>query len=365
MRAWGLLCAVAVATGCASSWDLPPEAPGAATLEDAVRHGLAEAKAQRELDALEALEPGTRARRRAQKLATGRIRDALEVGEELFFLDAPWRQGDAVDRGQSRCAGCHHTGGAAGSGGFTDLLHELPTGTDDLELARRRSAPMLAGAALLELAAQGDAARVPFGASDGRPRTLAGMVEWSAREQLGVSPAPEELDALEAYLASVPIPRRVPLDRDSLTERVARGAQAFDAFGCGACHVATLPLSRTVIRLSSGRALDVAASVPRDLEGHPVAPLYSDLRLHEMGAELKDPQGNTRFVTTPLWGLASRTVFLHDARTTSLDEAIRLHGGEAAQAQKRYAEPERPEDAVALRVFLLTLSRVPAAERSR
>ncbi|MBX7101671.1 MAG: hypothetical protein K1X89_28410 [Myxococcaceae bacterium] len=364
MRALGPFTLAVLVSACTPAWVLPPEPPGAESLEAAIRRGLTQAKADRELDALEALEPGTRARQRAARLATGTLADALHAGEGLFFLDTPWRPETGKAQEPGRCAGCHHGGGTAGSGGFTDLRYEPPPGSDDLALARRRLPPMLAGAALLELAAEGPDA-VPFGATPGRPRTLAGMVEWSVREQLGAAASPEELDALEAFIAQLPVPRHVPLDRDSLTERAARGAQTFEAFGCAACHVAVLPVRRTTLRLTSGRVLDVAARVPRDVEGRPVAPLYSDLRVHELGPELKEADGNTRFVTRPLWGVASRSVFLHDGRTSSLDEAIRLHGGEAASARQRYLEPERPDDALALRVFLLTLGRVPAAERSR
>ena len=46
------------------------------------------------------------------------------------------------------------------------------------------------------------------------------------------------------------------------------------------------------------------------------------------------------FRTTPLWGLSTRTGYMHDGRTTSLDTAIRDHsiagGGEAAQVINNY-----------------------------
>ena len=69
--------------------------------------------------------------------------------------------------------------------------------------------------------------------------------------------------------------------------------------------------------------------------------LYSDLLLHDMGAQLGDGlrQGQasgTEFRTAPLWGLRFRRFYLHDGRTQSVDQAIRLHGGEAAGTIGRY-----------------------------
>ena len=40
--------------------------------------------------------------------------------------------------------------------------------------------------------------------------------------------------------------------------------------------------------------------------------------------------GTGRVPHAPLWGLRYRTVYLHDGGATSLPEAIRRHGGEAA-----------------------------------
>ena len=78
------------------------------------------------------------------------------------------------------------------------------------------------------------------------------------------------------------------------------------------------------------------------------AHLYSDLLLHDMGPGLADnrPDGDasgSEWRTTPLWGtrlvgdfLNGHEFYLHDGRARSVDEAIRLHGGEAAAAQQSY-----------------------------
>jgi CxxC motif-containing protein (DUF1111 family) len=58
--------------------------------------------------------------------------------------------------------------------------------------------------------------------------------------------------------------------------------------------------------------------------------LYSDLLVHDMGPGLADgvsqgQAGPREFRTAPLWGLGQRLFFLHDGRTTDLQEAIRAH----------------------------------------
>ncbi len=68
--------------------------------------------------------------------------------------------------------------------------------------------------------------------------------------------------------------------------------------------------------------------------------LYSDLLLHDMGTlgdGIRQGQATgTEFRTAPLWGLRFRRLFLHDGRATTLDQAIRLHGGEALGSISRY-----------------------------
>ena len=52
------------------------------------------------------------------------------------------------------------------------------------------------------------------------------------------------------------------------------------------------------------------------------------------------------WLTRPLWGIGSTDPYLHDGRATTLDEAIRLHGGEAAAVRDAYlalGEGERAE----------------------
>lgn len=110
------------------------------------------------------------------------------------------------------------------------------------------------------------------------------------------------------------------------------GQIVFDQIRCGACHVPAM---------TTGQAPSPALSF------RPVN-LYSDLLLHDMGDGLADGvrQGQasgSQWRTAPLWGLRFRTFYLHDGRSRSIDEAIRLHGGEASKVVERYRQLSRTQ----------------------
>ena len=91
--------------------------------------------------------------------------------------------------------------------------------------------------------------------------------------------------------------------------------------------------------------------------------LFSDLRRHDMGPQLAERTDRgvapSVFLTRPLWGLGDRgNYFLHDGRARSIAEAIRLHGGEAAEAAGSFAALPIEEQR-AIEVFLLSLRRQP------
>jgi CxxC motif-containing protein (DUF1111 family) len=102
---------------------------------------------------------------------------------------------------------------------------------------------------------------------------------------------------------------------------IQRGAQLFQSVGCALCHTPSL------------------TSAPATFTGAPVeARLYSDLLLHDMGSALADgvSQGaasGSEFRTAPLWGLGQRVFFLHDGRSSDLNETIQWHGGSGSEAR--------------------------------
>ncbi|MBI5497893.1 MAG: hypothetical protein HY904_23015 [Deltaproteobacteria bacterium] len=187
------------------------------------------------------------------------------------------------------------------------------------------------------------------------------------------------LTTMVFYLAQLEVPViRIPQDT-GLAIAHARGRNVLSEVGCTGCHVPSLELRNPVLEVRPeadpwrGLSPPLFVDVARDGERPKVEPtsasltptynvtLFSDLRRHDMGEALASPgpQGNipaTVFLTRPLWGLADTAPFLHDGRATTVDEAIRLHGGEAAASRDAYnALPD--EERRALRVFLLSLTR--------
>jgi CxxC motif-containing protein (DUF1111 family) len=116
------------------------------------------------------------------------------------------------------------------------------------------------------------------------------------------------------------------------TENVSEGRRVFETIGCAQCHVATLRTGVSPIPALSNT--DVT--------------LYSDLLLHDMGDALADNRADAQasgreWRTTPLWGLRLMKQFLngeafllHDGRARTVEEAISLHGGEAARARAAF-----------------------------
>lgn len=123
-----------------------------------------------------------------------------------------------------------------------------------------------------------------------------------------------------------------PPSRGEITQEVRQGEQLFSKIQCAACHVPTMQTGPSPIP-----ALDRVD-----------ANIYSDLLLHDMGEELADnrPDGSAtgrEWRTAPLWGtrlvaefLGGTPFFLHDGRATTLEGAIRAHGGEAQNAKEAF-----------------------------
>jgi CxxC motif-containing protein (DUF1111 family) len=92
---------------------------------------------------------------------------------------------------------------------------------------------------------------------------------------------------------------------------------------------------------------------------------YTDLLLHDMGPDLADIclglATPAEFRTEPLMGLRlsedieeGEPRFLHDGRAKTIEEAIRLHGGEGSSSRARFVLLSEP-DRAALVTFLRSL----------
>lgn len=142
----------------------------------------------------------------------------------------------------------------------------------------------------------------------------------------------------------------VPARRNSSDPQVLRGKQMFYQTGCTGCHTPKFVTHR----------LDDQPEQSFQL----IWP-YSDMLLHDMGADLADgrPEARatgTEWRTAPLWGIgltqqvSGHSYFLHDGRARSLLEAVLWHGGEA-QTQRDAVIAMPPKDRADLIRFLESL----------
>jgi hypothetical protein len=148
----------------------------------------------------------------------------------------------------------------------------------------------------------------------------------------GVDPLPEPevdqaaTDATDDFVRFLAPP--APL---KLSSAAKSGRAIFSRIRCDACHVPALKTGDN--RVKALRYKEVSA--------------YTDLLLHDMGPELADiclgDATPLEFRTEPLMGLRLAERF-RDGRTESVEEAIRLHGGEARASRDKFvglAEAER------------------------
>lgn len=196
----------------------------------------------------------------------------------------------------------------------------------------------------------------------------AGMPQFPAYEPRGFDLNELQCNALVAFVAKLPAPQVRTLADKSDLKFFKAGRERFDSIGCSVCHTPHLG---------------------------PVANIYSDLLLHDMGQELSDsgvyggsalratdddeangpvPLFNTadrnrrpidemkligatrsEWRTPPLWGVRDSAPYMHDGRADTLEQAIALHGGEGSEsAQKFFAltEPERLQVTLFLRSLI-------------
>ncbi|MFZ0732922.1 MAG: di-heme oxidoredictase family protein [Candidatus Sulfotelmatobacter sp.] len=156
-----------------------------------------------------------------------------------------------------------------------------------------------------------------------------------------------KMTQFESLLA--PIPPAPP------TSQTTAGKTVFESTGCNICHIETYTTQQNVkLRTTSGGQTSVIPS----LSNVTFSP-YSDFLLHDMGSGDSGgipfiPHGTgqaslTMWRSAPLWGLsnilAKEGGLMHDMTSTSIDAAIRRHGGEASQVVSNYKALSKTDSA--------------------
>ncbi len=132
---------------------------------------------------------------------------------------------------------------------------------------------------------------------------------------------------------------KAPVQRNRNDPEVIQGKNIFSQINCASCHRPSLKTGYSPIEALSNK------------EFYP----YTDLLLHDMGSGLDDgyTEGSAKtseWRTPPLWGLGlspdsqgGQYFLLHDGRARSIEEAIQLHGGEAANSRMLYQNLSQQE----------------------
>ncbi|MCH8903082.1 MAG: c-type cytochrome [Bacteroidetes bacterium] len=136
------------------------------------------------------------------------------------------------------------------------------------------------------------------------------------------------INNLVFYLRTLKAPERRNIDDPD----VIAGEKLFADLGCINCHKPTLKTAKSDIAVLS------------EVEFHP----FTDLLIHDMGDDLDDgfPEGSatgSEWRTPPLWGLGlakdvqgGERYLLHDGSASTIDEVLKVHGGEAMSASAAF-----------------------------
>jgi CxxC motif-containing protein (DUF1111 family) len=155
-----------------------------------------------------------------------------------------------------------------------------------------------------------------------------------------------------------------PLPPGPSTAATRAGFVVFNNIGCSVCHMVNFT---TRSKVTLNQTLGRQTAVINSLSNVTFTP-YSDFLLHDMGNGDSggipfQPNGTgqaslTMWRTSPLWGLSNILLksggLMHDNASTSIDAAIKRHGGEASVVLSNY-EALNPLDDSNLLAFLNSL----------
>jgi CxxC motif-containing protein (DUF1111 family) len=147
------------------------------------------------------------------------------------------------------------------------------------------------------------------------------------------NPNGPDVEAFTRFMRSTKVP---PRDTAlAATSDAVAGASLFHSIGCDICHVATIQTAPAGTSLNGGKFI-----VPAALGDKLIHP-YSDFMLHDVGTGDGIVQNGgsgtrTKMRTPPLWGLRTRSRFMHDLFNTTRFNAIQRHTNEAEPVIQNY-----------------------------
>ena len=137
------------------------------------------------------------------------------------------------------------------------------------------------------------------------------------------------------------------------TADAKEGSDIFDAIGCATCH------TRRIVTAAPGTLVNGGALKVSQALGNKIIEPFGDFLLHDVGTgdgivQNGGPETRTMVRTAPLWGLRTRSRFMHDALSFDLSDAILRHQNQARTSRQAFrALPAQSRDK--LLTFLLSL----------
>ena len=209
-----------------------------------------------------------------------------------------------------------------------------------------------------------------------------------------------DVTAATVFQATLPVPGQMIVDDPEVRAAVKNGRQRFIEIGCAVCHIPALPLDRNGwiysepnpynpsgnLRLGDAPVLSVdltSEELPqprlKPTDGVVWVPAFTDLKLHDITSGLDDPnrepldmnqpagspaffEGNGKFITRKLWGIANQHSFGHHGQYTTMREAVLAHSGEALSSRLAF-QSLNDYDRDSIIEFLKSLQILPRGTR--
>ncbi len=145
-----------------------------------------------------------------------------------------------------------------------------------------------------------------------------------------------DIDHFAAFIRGTKVP---PRDAAlAATPDAQKGHELFQRIGCNTCHV------ESIVTAPPGTVVNGGTFTVPEALGNKIIHPFGDFLLHDVGTgdgivQTKDLQETAnKMRTAPLWGLRTRTRFIHDFESLTLENAIRRHRGEAEQVAERFRD---------------------------
>jgi CxxC motif-containing protein (DUF1111 family) len=149
----------------------------------------------------------------------------------------------------------------------------------------------------------------------------------------------DDINIFTTFMRALKVPPRGPI-----TAQVIQGQAIFEKIGCTDCHVETMTTAPAGTAIHGGAYVVSAAIGGKQF--HP----FGDFLLHDVGTgdgivQNGPPDTQYKVRTMPLWGLRTRTQFMHDASVGTYSEAVARHRNEAGvtAAQFRGLSPAQKQ----------------------